>query len=631
MKKLKRFVLLSVMSCLAFSLAVSATGCGGTKGGDTDSVSSIANKIANYHGENTDSSTGKMDFNDNLFYRNDYKVYGPDPFVLDNTERDGYYYVFKTEGKNGVARSKNLMQWEELGSTLALDSATEKKVCTTDIWAPEVIYEDGTYYMFFSATPAADTSVSKGGGVDDGSALMTMMMATSDSPAGPYHLVNFLDPDSCGGEENVHDFNRQSGLVDENGDYLRAWPHYYAGYMFLSPDKYTQFANSNPDGEDLEQGGYTGAIDPHPFVDSATGKKYFYWSNNIGHNTVCVVEMENWYKPLWDTAKVVLSAYYYNVEDWLDSNDDMASYDSIINEGPEVMVHNGKYYLTYSTGTYSANSYKVIQAVSDSPTGPFRKLEVDEGGILLSSQIQGSGEISGTGHHSFITVGDKLYIVYHRHDSFVEMGSRRNVAIDEVKWLTVKDKNGENLDVMYVNGPTSTLQPAIEEFSKYKNIASKATVTASADGVETSYLTDGYLSHYKNANTTFTDYVKETEITENTTFTFKFDSATTVCAVMLYVSRNEEYIIKSIKSVEFDYERNGEKYVGVIENIPLSKDMYQETVLEDYNEIFYVTPCAAIFAEFNELNVTELRISVELENQQARAGISEIVILGKDN
>ena len=62
-------------------------------------------------------------------------------------------------------------------------------------------------------------------------------------------------------------------------------------------------------------------------------------------------------------------------------------------------------------------------------------------------------------------------MIYHRHNDVVTAGSARNPAIDEIKWITVKDKNGNELEVMYANGPTCTVQPRLEEYSDYKNIA----------------------------------------------------------------------------------------------------------------------------------------------------------------
>lgn len=73
-----------------------------------------------------------------------------------------------------------------------------------------------------------------------------------------------------------------------------------------------------------------------------------------------------------------------------------------INEGPAVIAHNGKYYLTFSVGRYSDNSYQVAQAVADSVMGPYRKLTAAEGAILMSGEAAGSQEVSGTGHHAFI-------------------------------------------------------------------------------------------------------------------------------------------------------------------------------------------------------------------------------------
>jgi hypothetical protein len=275
-------------------------------------------------------------------------------------------------------------------------------------------------------------------------------------------------------------------------------------------------------------------------------------------------------------------------------------------------------------GSYGDNSYQVGQAVADNIYGPYRKLTEAEGGLLISGNASGSQEISGTGHHSFVTVGDKIYMIYHRHNDVIVAGGARNAAIDEVKWITVKDKFGNDLDVMYTNGPTCTAQPRIEAFADYVNIAPEATVSG---GDDAAYLTDGLLSVYKYANPDFMEYVKETTITQTTTFTFDFAEARTVRAVMVYNSKQEFTAFTAVARVEFVCEEDGKEVIRFIKNIEFSPENF---LANDFDgSVYYITPGAAAYAEFNELNVKSVRITVEVPEGQDSVGISEIRILGK--
>lgn len=99
-------------------------------------------EVPNYQGQLKDGQT-KSDFNQELFYRNDKKAGCPDPFVLDNTSRDGYYYLYGTEGSLYCYRSRDLMDWERVGNALDnMDYASpgvmsEIRLATwKDIWAP---------------------------------------------------------------------------------------------------------------------------------------------------------------------------------------------------------------------------------------------------------------------------------------------------------------------------------------------------------------------------------------------------------------------------------------------------------------------------------------------------------------
>lgn len=617
-----KVILLLVVACMLF------TGCG----------AETHYEVSSYQGELKEGQT-KSDYDKNLFYRNDKQTNSPDPFVLDNTERDGYYYLYGTEGSLFCYRSEDLMDWEPVGNTLdnlkyAEDgSVTEiRKVTDTQIWAPEVVYDpdEKLYYMFFSATPWDDTTVTPGKGVEKGDGYQLLMVAVSEYPDRGFQLVNFKDATSCG-EANLHDFNETAGIMEANGEYKDAYPHYYAKYLLFDPEDYKAFSDSiGGNRGDNGYGGYEGGIDPHPYVDE-NGDKYLYWVDSTSTDRLCGVKMNNWLQPDWSTATALTYHTYYTVADWKAAQAgeyvENVSYELAnvaINEGPQMTKHDGKYYLTFSVNSYEDSSYQVAQAVADSPLGEFRKLTEDEGGIVISGSTSGSLEVSGTGHHSFVTVGEQMYIIYHRHDDFVVAGSARNHAIDEIKWVRIKDKDGNDLDVMYTNGPTCTVQPRIEGYSDWVNIADEATVSGSEDAA---YLTDGLLSIYKYAAESFIQNIKETSITETTTFTFDFDKARAVRAIMVYNSKFETTSFMNISKVEFVCEENGEEVIRYIENIEFSSEYYRANELD--GSMYYITSGAAAYAEFDELNVKSIRITVEVPKGQESVGISEVRILGK--
>lgn len=580
-------------------------------------------EVASYTGEVKEGET-QADYNQELFYRNDKKTTGADPFVFDNTERDGYFYLYATTGACFTYRSKNMSDWEPIGHVLDVmkygeDGAyTEENQATwTDVWAPEVIYDSETelYYLFFSATPREDSDVKEGNGVKAGTAKYQLMVATSKTPDKGFKLVNFMDANSCG-KENLHNYDTSK------------YPHYYAKYFLLDPTQYNAFtATTGTTDEDSGFGGYTCGIDPHPFVDE-NGDKYLFWTDNVGENRINVVKMINWLKPDWSTATAVVYCNYYTVEDRNAAQTgavvDQVSYESgTVNEGPFVIKHNGKYYLTFSVNTYTDSSYQVAQAVADNPMGPYRKLTTAEGGVMLSGGVAGSQKVSGSGHHSFITIGEQFFIAYHKHDSFKAGGNSRHLAYDEVKWITIKDKDGNDLDVMYANGPTWSVQPKIEAFSDYKNIAGSAAVSGAQD---VSYLTDGLLSIYKYGDPTFMEYIKETTIQDTTTFNFEFGEEKTVRAIMVYNSKKETDSFRKVAKIEFISEENGKEVVRYIEDVNLSSEYL---ILDDMGGVFYTDPGATAYAEFDELKVKTIRITIEIPEGQEQVGVSEIRILGK--
>ncbi len=653
MKKFKSIIALGLASAVLSTVGLAAC----------STVDEYA--LSCYRGEKKDAS-GNTVYNTELFYSNQVQQGYPDPQVLDNTARDGYYYLYGTSGNFAAMRSKNLADWENVGTTYNKKqqgdrSAEVEKTTWLNNWAPEVIYDDATklYYLFFSATPDYNdtdwnTVNDKENGVVSSASLYNMYVATSSSPTGPFMLVDFTDANTVGAD-NVHTYNTTAGKEitkeqAENGEFAyvvkdekyfeAAFPHKWAKYCLFAPDELSKLMQKNGVGTGgsaikTPDAGYIATIDPSPFVNPVDGKKYLYFKTEAAGeqwNINVVVEMKDWLTPIWSTATYVTANGYSTIEDWKKGENPGVSYETTYcNEGPFVLYHkdkNGKnmYYFTYSVNDYSTSDYQVGMAVGNDPRGPFRKLTEEEGGLLLCSSTTDSDSVSGAGHHSFVTLGDQLFIAYHRHRDFMAGGGDRYTAVDEVKFITVTDINGEEMEVPYVNGPTDSMQPLPEGFSGYKNVASQATIGCTDKDAELEWISDGLLSVHKTANENFMDYVRETYITKTSTFNFDFEKDTSIRAIMVYNSAFEKSVFTNISRIELTL---ADGSVRVIRDVKFDVDQYCTIGGQNNDTIKYVKSGSAAFAEFYDVNVKSVKITVDLPEGQDEVGISEIKILGK--
>jgi arabinan endo-1,5-alpha-L-arabinosidase len=104
----------------------------------------------------------------------------PDPAIIHGP--DGYYYAYATQSLRDdkwiniqVQRSRNLIDWEFVGD--ALPQKPDWALTTQDFWAPSVIFDGSTYFMYYSATPDVCHRHERG---------HALAVATSDSPIGPF-------------------------------------------------------------------------------------------------------------------------------------------------------------------------------------------------------------------------------------------------------------------------------------------------------------------------------------------------------------------------------------------------------------------------------------------------------------
>lgn len=370
-------------------------------------------------------------------------------------------------------------------------------------------------------------------------------------------------------------------------------------------------------------------VDLHAFVDPVTGDKYMYFNSNAlaphsvsSYGEIFVIKVgdknsrwtDDWQ---WDTVKQVTRTGYFDMGEnenskITDERSDLG--EEHINEGAYVIYNsdNGKYYLTMSKGSYTNNSYAVIQAVGDSPMGPFRKVSRADGGLLLQSETNWK-HVTGPGHHSFIEYDGQLYIVYHTQDTPAGNGNRV-IAMDAVNYVS----NDGGQIVLYANGPSSTPQPRVD--NDYRNIADKAEITADNES-STDCLKDGIIdcSHE-------TDFVKNFVAESGvTTIKLSFGDYRTVRALMIYNSKDYETAFDCIRRIEFDFlsEKDGETVKGTayIDNLQFNQSYFYELYGEKY-----ILPAAAAIAEFEDIYVKEIRIVL---NVRKTVKISEIAVLGK--
>ena len=371
------------------------------------------------------------------------------------------------------------------------------------------------------------------------------IIATSKDPRGPFKPLIFEDRNT-------------------------SYPQWYAKYCFLDMEQYQaaykslNLPVSDPSAWEkiytmdggIVDAGWMRAFDFSPFEDPDTGKKYLYWSQSPGGTAA--VEMIDWTTPDWSTFKVVAAALYYTVDDYVKATNGDVSVEKVYyetlgaycNEGPFVYKHKGKYYLTFSIGSGDTGNYSVMQAIGDTPLGPFRKLTDEENGFIVSNDNGSNRGVNGPGHHSFVRAKDgkgdeKLIMIYHAQKSVYSESWGRCMRFDEIKWV--------------VGDITSRVKSATLVRGTVKE--------GSADN-----LIDGLIPTFVKMNQAFENkYVKETEISVTSTFELEFESEQELRALMIYNSKNTEKAFAKIKDIAFISENNGAERINYIKELEVDK------------------------------------------------------------
>lgn len=183
-------------------------------------------------------------------------------------------------------------------------------------------------------------------------------------------------------------------------------------------------------------------IDGHFFVDD-DGTVYFYFVRFEDGNVIWCAKMND---DLLSYDKSTARFLFRAEDEW-------ELRDCSVVEGPFVLKHKGKYYLTYSANHTRCEDYAIGYAVSNNPMGPFKKASCNP--ILKKNDA-----FNGTGHHSFTTSkdGSELVCVYHARP-LRDTACPRQTCIDRAEFLS--DANGGD-DILVIYGPSSNEQEVFE-------------------------------------------------------------------------------------------------------------------------------------------------------------------------
>ena len=278
------------------------------------------------------------------------------------TQTEGGFWI--TDDNHCPIVGPDFASWTGLQTPLADNGGKN-----TDVWAPDVLYANGTYYQYYAIPYQPSTG-----------AEAVIGLATSATPNGPWTDMGYV---------------------------VTSWTN-------------TTSAVPSPNPWGFATGTTWNAIDPSPFIDSSGNWWLVYGSWSDGIRVLQLQDPSN-----ATSSSTIGFPVSSSTSTWT-----KIAYRSAGEEGPFIYpyVFNGTQYYYYFAPIDvccqgSSSNYHEIVGRSTSPTGPF----VDRGGIDLNSGggtilISAHGNINGPGGASVFTDtgsdGSKSLptIVYHYYD-----------------------------------------------------------------------------------------------------------------------------------------------------------------------------------------------------------------------
>ena len=577
MKKIKVFVCVAITVALAVSMFV---GCN--------------KKIAAQEFYYDDGIVADgANYDTAQFFRNDLEVdFFADPGAIYITEGEdaGWFFAYGTTGNGGgfaIYRTKDFSSWEPVGFA---DVKPKGGWVSYDAWAPEVIYRNGKYWMYYSAS-AADKAQYAG---------HYLGVAVADSPRGPFELYESETPNAHG--ETITK-SRPPIVFQDHFEEMRAtgWDIPLSANSFSS-------------------------IDASPFVDG-NGDLYLYFTVHSANNPLttvhmlCGMKMFDPVTPDYSTVTPLVASKYDTIEKvdgkWTGIGNTGID---VIDEGPFVTRHTTlrsdgttatRYYLTYSDGDngYKNPFYRVFTATSNMPLGRFEKDHAPPTHGIAS----GFTHMSGTAHHSFVQAGDEMFIFYHAHvKRNLGTTNPRALAVDRMAWAYDATLG---YDKLYSNGPTYSLCPLPNVTTGRENLATHAVIRATnaESGRSTDLLRDGVVPIHDHSDGL------EFRVNGGTKIEITLKKESKVSALFIYNSYLYENAFAKIDKITL----RGDGKTYVIRDLGFNPAYYD-------TEEEYIRPGAAATAAFDEaLQVREITIEIGTKIAGGGSiGIGDIAVMG---
>ena len=199
----------------------------------------------------------------------------------------------------------------------------------------------------------------------------------------------------------------------------------------------------------------------------------------------------------------------------------------------------------------------------------------------------------------------------------------RIYALSQMTW---QYNEALGFDTPVANGPTTSLQPLPSVFSGYRNVADRATVTATGeiDG-SAKYLTDGMtVTMRRDEKMQFRAKNNKTKIT------LTFAEPVSVRGILIYNSYNYDNAFKNVSTINFSLTETPTWHTGnekscFIADLPFATEAY--TLPEGG-----LQPGSAAVATFNEIKTNKIEIEFDKDDMLGGGDelrIAEIVVLGK--
>lgn len=279
-------------------------------------------------------------------------------------------------------------------------SATLKKdILLAD---PTIFFDDGTYYLYGTVSGSYEATAA-------GFPVYTSTdLKNWEGPVGATDGFA-LKPEHAFGERGFW----APQVFKHKGKYYMAYTANENIAIAMSDSPLGPFKNEAKKAYDAP----TKQIDPFIFFDD-DGKIYLYYVRVNKGNTLCVAELSDDLMRIQSENRTVCLS---GDQPW----ENTEGKKNTITEGPTMIKHDGIYYLIYSANDFRNPDYCVGYATSKSPTGPWKKAEVNP--VIHRSVI---GE-NGTGHGDLIQGKDGKYLyVLHTHWSKEEIRPRKTAIVD---------------------------------------------------------------------------------------------------------------------------------------------------------------------------------------------------------